>query len=1736
VQHLRFRDRVLLGTLLPIWLLIFGSYVHLLYHSAYSLPRVFVTPADGSDGYPRIGGIRPESFVVNPGLEVGDRILRVGETDLRGAGYLGFYVAAMTQAGGRPSVEVEYERGGQTGLIDLPLSRIPFRWMWAACLLALMVASVLILLRARQVGQARRLFVLCTGLFYLTAPVSGGSLLTAYAMHVFAFAIGGAWYVFLLRWAVLFPEEIAPSERLSTVWAWPLGALWYAVYSNYLLGGPLPAPWIPIAALTVEAAISAALMGVLTRNYMHAQPIGRRRIKWVLLGTYLGTVVSLGTIALSVISPESWIDDLSMVNALALPTIGAGFLIGIVGYNLFDVDRVISAATAYALAMFALLAVGIGSAAPLSAALHVRLGIDPMLTLLALSIALAALLVPAQRLVRRWVDRRFFKDRLAFREGVGQLLRDLSACASRGDLLQHAGEALVELLQPRNCVVYDHAGSEYVSAFVSGISGTMRVGANEVAARSFADEDLLVAALTRQRGPLARERWSGGYRDKERDVFARATLDALGAVVIVPIQASSGLEAFVCLGAKQTGDVYTSTELTLLAVVGERIGSEINRLAARDSVASADKVATPPRREDAAAISSVESQPAERVAVEGGRTAVAHRVVARSAPFVGRARELAILRAALDDARAGRGRVVLITGDAGVGKSWLAEELANEVRSLGLHVAWGRCYDGAGAPPFFAWAQVLRSCLRAADDERLQPLVNSAAANLVHAVPALRDRVSDLPEDRPDGPETRLRFFDSVARLLEGIGESAPIVVIIDDLHAADQPSLLLFEFLVRQIRQMHVLLIATCRDGSAASEELGGVLVEMAREPGTERIELNGFTVAEIADLLEAHTRVPPKPGLPQALHARTGGSPLFVGEFVRMLAAEKRLHEASDTAHASLAIPATVRTVIRQRLAGLSEACREVLKIAAAAGHIFSVELLRAAMPTDRSEAAKALEEAVAAGILIEAKEATGSYRFAHVVMRDTLYDELSAAARAELHQRLGEAIVRLTNDEALAEISHHFLEACLGGESKSALTDKAIDYTQRAAHHAVAVLAYEEGARLYRLAIAAAVRGGSPDPRRHAALWLGLGEALFRAGDVTVARQAFAEAAALARTLSDPQMFARAVVGSAGRYIEVGMVNAQLCELLEEALVRLPDEDSSLRARLLARLAAELAYSKRPQRAAELCDLAVGMARRVRDPAALSDAFNASQVAGGTQCDPEERLALASEIIEMAEATGDSESVLEMVGWRVDYRLEIGDMRAVDAEIARHARLAERLRQPLYLWLSNMFRAMRALHDGRFDTAEDLANQALAYGQRAQNPNAAQAHAAQLFYMRRAQGRLAELRLPLEAMAAEYPEMPTWRMGLACVYSETGHLPEASALLDELAADDFASVPQDRAWLTGMSLLAEVAAGVNDAANATKLYALLLPFDGRNVSVTGGSVSVGPVSYYLGLLAATAGRDDDAEKHFRDALVTSARMAAGPNIARVQSALAGLLVRRDRAGDREQAVDLLQQARSRSEELGLLRLLEQVVAMLGELREKNPSPADTEVVQPKANRHRATDSVFRREGDYWTIGFAGETCRLRDIKGLHYLASMLRRPGQEFHALELVTQIPRGAEQSAGEPLLDAKAKAAYKRRLCELRAELAEAERINDLGRSEGLRREMDSITEQMSAALGLGGRDRPMGSDAERARQAVTKSIKAALTRIEASNPALAHHLSLHVKTGYLCSYVPDPVQPIAWDV
>jgi DNA-binding SARP family transcriptional activator len=579
--------------------------------------------------------------------------------------------------------------------------------------------------------------------------------------------------------------------------------------------------------------------------------------------------------------------------------------------------------------------------------------------------------------------------------------------------------------------------------------------------------------------------------------------------------------------------------------------------------------------------------------------------------FVGREAELAALLSALDEARGGRGTIFLLSGEPGIGKSRLADEVAAHATERGVAVLRGRCWEAGGAPAFWPWTQPLAGYVRGADPEELRKLLGRGASELATLLPELRDIVGDVPPTAIRDPDAlRFRQFDAVAGFLRALAaRERPLLLVLDDLHAADEPSLLLLQFLARTIADGRVMVIGAYRDTersvAAPARPLDRLLGDLLGEPTVTQIALAGLRPAGVRDYVELSGGGEPPDGVVEAIHARTAGNPLFVAETVRLLVAEGRL-ERTD---AERIIPGGVREAIASRLRQLPAEVRTALGVASVLGNEFDPDLVERAAPAD--ETAAALDHAIGARLVTAAAGAPGLLRFSHGLVRDVLYDALPAPRRRQLHRRFAEELERrraVDPGPYLAKLAHHFLEA--GSIQEGA------GYATLAAERAASQLAYEEAARLYGIALDALERAGAPDEGRLCDLLLALGEARARGGDEAGAKESFLRAAEIARRAGMAERLGRAALGYGGRWVWTVMRgDPHIIPLLEEALEALPRVDSALRARLLARLAGgplkAQGDASRARRFA-LTREAVQTARRLDDPAVLAWALDGRKVA--------------------------------------------------------------------------------------------------------------------------------------------------------------------------------------------------------------------------------------------------------------------------------------------------------------------------------------------------------------------------------------------------------------------------------------------------------------------------------------------------------------------------------------------
>lgn len=910
---------------------------------------------------------------------------------------------------------------------------------------------------------------------------------------------------------------------------------------------------------------------------------------------------------------------------------------------------------------------------------------------------------------------------------------------------------------------------------------------------------------------------------------------------------------------------------------------------------------------------ALESAPARAAGRGGPRT-----------EFVGREHELEQLSDGLEEALAGRGRLFLISGEPGIGKSRLASEVASQAARLGAEVLAGRCWEAGGAPAFWPWVQALRSFIRARETHVLRSLLGAGATEVAAIVPELRELFGDLEQAsslRSEG--ARFRLFDGVSSFLRRAAQAQPIVLILDDVHAADAPSLLLLEFFAAEIEHARLLVLASYRDvAPTVGDPLASTLTGLRRQAATTSLHLSGLSHAEVASLVESTAKRGASDRVIAAIHEQTEGNPLFVGELVRLLEAEGRLAALRD-GDLRLPIPRAVQTVIDRRMDRLPGDCREILSLAAVFGRVFrldALELLSARSGLSGDAVLRALDQATADRLISELPGLSVSFRFSHALIRDVLYEECPLARRVALHHRAGEVLGELHKsdpDPHLAEIAHHFLTAAQGGDA-----GKAVEVAHLAAQRAARLLAFEEAIRLLSSALQLVDRIERDREETRCELLLSLGDAQARAGAGDLARATFIRAAQVARALGSAERLARAALGYGGRLIwSRAYDDTHIVALLQEALGMLGDGDAVLRVKVMSRLAGALRDESDPGPRHSLSGDATQLARRLGDPQTLAYALDARWFAIYSPEYADERLAITEELLELADRCGDPERLAAArFGW-LHCQFERGDLARVHRGLERLATLTAALGQPAQLWLVAACRATLALFEGRFVEAQTLIDEALELGVHAQHRDAVLSQRVQLFTLRWQLGGLAGIEDLLRDAARAYPARPMFQCMLAILYSDDGRSADARTLLEALAADDFAALPFTNDWLFSMGFLAEVAYGLGDLERAGAIYERLGPYAAHHANTT-DYIGTGSVARPLGTLAAALGRYDEATNHFERALEHNTRMGARPWVAHTQREWARMLCARAGSGDHELADQLSAQALTTFGELGMRR----------------------------------------------------------------------------------------------------------------------------------------------------------------------------------------------------------------------
>ncbi|RVX45561.1 AAA ATPase-like protein [Nonomuraea polychroma] len=1121
--------------------------------------------------------------------------------------------------------------------------------------------------------------------------------------------------------------------------------------------------------------------------------------------------------------------------------------------------------------------------------------------------------------------------------------------------------------------------------------------------------------------------------------------------------------------------------------------------------------------------------------------------------LIGRDHPAALLRAEIARLIASHGGLVLVTGEAGIGKTTLVTSAAREARRQGALVVGGACWDSASAPGYWPWTQVIRALRRGAEPEEWAAAESAAGPSLAALLGDQTshedqgNRASPFAPVSPSGAEVpdTFKLYDAVTSALVALAQRRPVVIVIDDLHVADPASLRLLEFAAQQTWFERVLLIGTYRDAEVepVDHPLRALLSPLGAK-ATTTITLTGLDETAVAALMARTVGEQPPPGLVAEVHRRTGGNPFFVEQTARLW----------SSGGSADAIAPGVRDALLRRLSLLPRPVAELLPAAAVLGREFHRQVLAATIEAPVAHVDRLLELAVVAKLVVT--KGGGVFAFAHDLVRETLYDSLDDPG--ERHAAVVAALDRWPAGERSPALQP--LEGSTGLDGKVLPSDlarhaylagdrvdpgRATDLLLAAARDARGRMAGEEQLghlrRAHELSAAA-------DPRTHAIVALELGKELHHHGDDDEARRLFEQAAAIAGELDDAELSARVALTFRSYY---GRDKA--FDRLRQAHARLvgsPAPDERLALDLVVRLAQ--------------------LARQGGDDDALAFSLWAHHDIIWGPGTARERVALTGELIDLARRTSDPELEHFARALRWVAMIEQGDPRYLD-QFQDYAANARRSEQPHFLMTMAIDESILAAFAGRFAEAESLLSGIRLDSTHDHMDFMLSHHRWAMSWLR---GRVEEQEKILDqlrttahpcvgvlealtALQAGDPDLALRR--LATEQPHDGNPAGTKAHDGSPAAvgnaHDGMSQPL---WLR---LQAEVAASTQDLELCAAARAALSPHRGQwAVALFGWDVS-GPYDLWLAKVDAAEGRWAEAVTGFTAACRSADRMGARPWSVLARAHLAEALFARAAPGDAEAAQTLLDGVRQDAAELGMRHVLESVrpsrtpsatsppddprprpdapgrggaLGLLGNawtpLSVRSTRP-DQPGEDTPGTRRDGTKGEFRRDGAVWSLMFSGRAAHMPDAKGLRDLHILLSRPGEDVPAVRLLNpeggEVVLAARRMGGDDMLDEEAKTRYRRRLTQLDEEIDRAVGRGDDGRAAEFDRERAALLEELRAAAGLGGRTRRLGDEAERARKTVTARIRDVLRKLDHAHPELAAHLRASISTGSTCRYQPE---------
>lgn len=873
---------------------------------------------------------------------------------------------------------------------------------------------------------------------------------------------------------------------------------------------------------------------------------------------------------------------------------------------------------------------------------------------------------------------------------------------------------------------------------------------------------------------------------------------------------------------------------------------------------------------------------------------------------------------------------VLVTGEAGIGKTTVVAEIARQLHADGALVLHGRCLEELRVP-YLPISEAIQRIIETAPDSLASRLGANALVEIGRLVRAVHARWPTLPSARTgDADSDRYRLFAAVRDLLEQLGSAQRVILVVEDVHWADTSTALLLRHLATELSPQTVMVLATGRDlDPLGGDAIAPQLRELVATDTIRRVHLEGFDDGAMVDLLEhlaGHSLDSDGVTLARQLRDGTGGNPFFATSILQHLAETGLIAPLAGRWSATVAVeeislPDSVRDVLGRRLRGIDAELRHVLEVASVLGREFPLDTLARLLDRAEDEVLDLLEAGCETGLVDEDPQRLGWFVFSHALVRQTLYESQSRTRRSKRHRKVAELLEQQpTRDGELAgELAHHW--AMDGTESG---LRRSCEHALDAGRQALRRLAPSDAIGWFERAASLAARSDlaiAGDVLLDATI--GLGEAQRQVGDPSF-RTTLIRASLEADLAGDLDRMVRAVLANhRGLVSVVGEVDEERIGLIERAVASLGAGDSPARARLLALLAAESTFSRDHERVRAAAVEAEAVARRLDDDETLLRVLNLVFLSMWVPSELERSLRLTEEAVRLATRVDDPVQAFYATMNRLYVMISALDRPAMDQLLADASLLANEVGQPFIVWRVAFAACVPPLLDGDADRAEALAEAALDIGVQSGQADSFALYGATLTQIRLHQGRIDEM-VPLVAeLARENPGLPAFTAAHAMMLAETGAWDEARLLVDAALTREFDRTAYDYVWSTATTLWADAASTIGHTEAARVLYEQLRPFPGQGIA--SGPTMTGTTTHYLARLATTLGLDDEADACFRRADNELADFGATYFLARNKMFWSEAIGRW--GGDQTAADVLAQQARAIALEHGCPGIVERI-----------------------------------------------------------------------------------------------------------------------------------------------------------------------------------------------------------------